>query len=225
MGANWTESWRDSIHRMYGMGSGGRKDVFGGGDPTAGFKNKDIQSFLPPSLRWWTGKGKNKELSPFAQGLGAGTENLAELFSNPGGFAGNISSAIAPRVAMEQEAIGRGTAGGMAEAAGRASRSGTAGTGIAQALQAAIQQSGEREKAGSVRQAQVDSAQLRRQDLATMLQTYQMLMDWTNAGRQALSGDRQDRLGFQGSQRAGQGQAFDQIGQVVGAVGGGMGGA
>lgn len=219
--------WRGSIHSGLGFGSEGRKDVLGSRDedPTAGYKNKAIQNFLPPWLRWWTGKGKDKTLSPFAQGLGAGTQNLASLFSNPGGFAGNISQAIAPRVAMEQEAIGRGTAGGMAEAAGRASRSGTAGTGIAQALQAAIQQSGEREKANSVRQAQVDSAQLQRQDLQTLLQTYQMLMDWTNAGRATLAGQQGTRLGVQESGRKGAGQAQDMIGSIISSIGGGMGGA
>jgi hypothetical protein len=218
-------SWRSGVHKGLGFGHEAESYIEGGqhADPSKPYRSKGIQGFLPPWLQWYTGKGKNKTLSPFAQGLGKGTENLAALFANPGGFGPGLAEAIGPRVAMEQEAIGRGTAGGMAEAAGRASRSGTAGTGIAQALQAAIQQSGEREKATSLRSAQMDSAQLRRQDLASMLQTYQMLMEWTNAGRGTLQGQQQIRQGTLAGSRQGAQAASNMIGQIVSSIGGGMG--
>ena len=219
-------SWRSGVHKALGFGHEAESYIEGGqhDDPAANYKSKGIQGFLPPWLQWYTGKGKNKQLSPFAQGLGKGTENLANLFANPGGFGPGLAEAIAPRLAMENEMIGRATTGNLAEAAGRASRSGTAGTGIAQALQAAIQQGGEREKATSMRTAQMDSAKLRRQDLTTMLETYRMLMEWTNAGRGTLQGQQQIRQGTLTGSRQGAGQAQDMIGSIISSIGGGMGG-
>lgn len=144
-----------------------------GGSPTAYYNAEDIQKFLPYGLRDASGYLNTRP----------GLTNLSKLFANPGSFTGNIAEAIAPRVAMEQEAIGRGTAGGMAEASARSARSGTSGTGIAQALQAAIQQSGEREKASSVRTAQVDSAKLQREDLSKLFDIYQLLLQYSEQAR------------------------------------------
>src|SRR3990167_1712321 len=86
-----------------------------GGSPTAYYNDKDIQKFLPYGLRDASGYLNTRP----------GLANLSKLFTNPGSFTGNISEAIAPRVAMEQESIGRATAGGMAEASARSARAGT----------------------------------------------------------------------------------------------------
>ena len=216
-------NWRNAIHSGLGFGQEGRKDVLGGqhDDPAANYKSKGIQGFLPPWLQWYTGKGKDKTLSPFALGLQGGTNNLADLFSNPGGLGSNISSAIAPRVAMESEAINRNTMGQLSEASGAAARSGSGG-GFAQALAASIQQAGARQQANTTRQAMTDSAQLRRQDLSSLLETYRMLLDFTNSGRQALAGGQKMRLDTQRSGREGAGQVMDMIGSIVSSVGGGM---
>lgn len=217
-------NWRNAIHSGLGFGQEGRKDVLGGqhDNPAANYKSKGIQGFLPPWLQWYTGQGKNKTLSPFALGLQGGTNNLADLFSNPGGLGSNISAAISPRVAMESEAINRNTQGQLAEASGAAARSGSGG-GFAQALAASIQQAGARQQANATRTAMSESAQLRREDLSKLLETYRMLLDFTNSGRQALAGQQDIRLRTQQSGRQGIAQANDMIGSIVSSIGGGMG--
>ena len=146
---------------------------YSGGSPTNYYNSEDIQKFLPVGLRDASGFLNTRQ----------GLANLSKLFTNPGSFTGNISEAIAPRVAMEHESIGRATAGGMAEASARSARAGTSGTGISQALQAAIQQSGEREKATSVRTAQMDSAKLQREDLSKLFDMYNLLLQFSEQAR------------------------------------------
>mgnify|MGYP001606308621 FL=1 len=172
--------------------------------PTQKYGQPQIQAFLPPWLRQFQGK----QPTPFAKGLESGIKDLADLFARPGGFSPNLSEAIAPRVAMEAEAIERNTSGSMAEAAGAAARSGTGSSGIAQAVQRALEASGSREKAASLRTAQMDSAQLRRQDLEKMLQTLQMLIETTMQGRKMLA--KQKEFEHQLSQ--------DRYGRIVGGI-------
>ena len=124
---------------------------YSGGSPTNYYNSEDIQKFLPVGLRDASGFLNTRQ----------GLANLSKLFTNPGSFTGNISEAIAPRVAMEQESIGRATAGGMA----------------------AIQQSGEREKATSVRTAQMDSAKLQREDLSKLFDMYNLLLQFSEQAR------------------------------------------
>jgi hypothetical protein len=125
---------------------------------------------------------------------------------------------------MESEAINRNTQGQLGEARGAMARSGSGG-GFAQALAASIQQAGAREQANTTRTAMGESAQLRRQDLSSLLETYKMLLEFTNSGRNALQGQQQIRLGTQQSTRQGAQAASNMIGQIVGSIGGGMGGA
>lgn len=177
----------DVTSRLNPDENAGSNDGSGGGGRMWG--KRPVQGHLPLGLQWFVGKGKKKTFSPFGQGLITGAGKFGDLLANPGGFGGGIADAIAPRLAMEQENISRNTTGSLAQAAGGAARSGTAGTGIAQALQAAIQQSGDREKATSTRTAQMDSAQLVRQDADRLLQTYGMLLDWYKPkGRQRGGG-------------------------------------
>jgi hypothetical protein len=60
----------------------------------------------------------------------------------------------------------------------------------------------------------MDSAQLRRQDLSGLLDTYRMLLDYTNAGRQALSGGQQLRL----QQQAGSREGVFGTGKMIGSA-------
>ena len=218
-------NWRNAFHNAVGVGSDAMGNVTGGqhDNPAANFRSKGIQGFLPEWLQMYTGQGKNKMQSPFSKGLQGGTANLAELFSNPGGLGGNLAGAIAPRVAMESEMINRNTQGQASEAAGATARSGSGG-GFAQALQASIQQAGARQKADSLRTGMMDSAQLRRQDLSSLLDTYKMLMEFTNSGRQALAGQQDLRLQQQAGSRAGVFGTANMIGNAVSGIGGAMGG-
>ena len=152
----------------------GSNDGSGGGRL---WGKRPLQGHLPLGLQWFTGRGKKKVLSPFAKGLTEGADKFGSLLSNPGGFGANLAEAIAPRVAMESEAINRNTQGQLAEASGAAARAGSGG-GFAQALQASIQQAGARDKATSLRTAQMDSATLVREDADRLMATYQMLLDW-----------------------------------------------
>jgi hypothetical protein len=219
-------NWRNAFHNAVGVGSDSQR-TSGSEDPNANYRSKAIQGFLPPSLQWfqWSGQGKNKvkSLTPFAEGLMSGSKNIGDLYANPGGLGNNLAGAIAPRVAMESEMINRNTQGQASEAAGAAARSGEGG-GFAQALQASIQQAGARDKAASLRTGMMDSAQLRRADLNSMMDTYRMLLDYANSARNSLRGKQTLRLDQQAGSRAGVFGTANMIGNAVGGIGGAMGG-
>ena len=195
----------------------GSNDGSGGGSRQWG--KKPIQGHLPLGLQWWTGGGKSgtpKQFSPFAKGLMTGAGKLGDLMANPGGFGGNIAEAIAPRVAMESEMINRNTQGQASEAAGGMARSGTGG-GFAQALQASIAQAGAREKATSVRTAQMDSAELMREDADRVMSAYSMLLDWYKPkGRQGTGAA--SRAAGKAARGANTSAGIGAVGTVLGAM-------
>ena len=211
-------SWRTGVHLGLGFGHEARDYVEGkrSEDPARPFESKGIQNFLPEWLRTYGGKNPK-----FSSGMQSGTENLADLFRNPGGLGSNIASAIAPRVAMESEAINRNTQGQLSQAQGAMARSGSGG-GFAQALAASIQQAGARQQADTTRTAMSESAQLRRQDLSRLMETYRMLLEFTNAGRQTLAGQQQIRQQTLAGSREGAQAAGNMIGNIVSSIGGGM---
>src|SRR3990167_8029706 len=108
-----SKPFRKGVHLGMGFGHESRNYITGTNrqDPPAEFQHRGIQNFLPEYLRMFDENGR----TPFALGLEKGTKNLAELMANPGGLGSNFSEAIAPRVAMEQQTIGRGTSRGLAE--------------------------------------------------------------------------------------------------------------
>ncbi len=128
-----------------------------------------------------TPTGKKFVWSDFGKSLNAGAANLGDLFRNPGGMSPNTSAALAPIFSQQSNQVARQTAGSMAEARGAQSRSGVASGGWAQALQAAIQNAGNRNLANSRGAAIAQSEELRRNDLATLIQHMQFM---TNTGLQ-----------------------------------------
>lgn len=152
------------------------------------FNNIRIQKYLPFEL--WSDYYMNGQLhkTDFSRSMGAGVKNLGELFRNPGGLQGNVAGAIAPRLAMESDSIGRNTRNIQQEAGGSLARAGMGGGPWAQALNAAIQQGGARQMADARRGAMAESEQLRRQDLSRVMDMYQLLLNFTTAGRNTALG-------------------------------------
>ena len=149
-------------------------------NPGASFEAFKGQKNLPDFLRTSMGRYGEGGPTPFGQALGTGATNLADLFRNPGGISPNLSSAIAPLMALRSQQIARDTQGASQQAAGGLARSGLGGSGMAQALEAAIQRAGQRDIADARSQATVQSEQLRRDDIGTFLDTVNMLMSVAN---------------------------------------------
>lgn len=146
------------------------------------FRSADRKSWVPTEL---------------GTGLTSGASNLAELFQNPGGLSSNVSRAIAPRLAMEATQIAANQRNQMSEAKGRAARSGIGGGKFAQALESAIQNAGARNMATARQGAMLQSEQMRRQDLDSMLQYVQMLINGTLQGRNIQLGKSAQALDAQ----------------------------
>lgn len=108
-------------------------------------------------------------------GLQGGLGALGELLQNPGGLSPNISQAIAPRLAMESEAIGANFRGIQAEQAGAAAR-GNLPVSIKNALASALNVSQERAQRDARRGAMSESEALRRQDTAQVLDLLALLL-------------------------------------------------
>lgn len=143
-------------------------------------------------------------LGPIGRGLQAGSLSLEQFFKNPGGINPQLSQAIAPLLALNSESIQRQTGASLAQAQGGLARSGLGSSGIKGALEAAIERAGTRDIATARQQAILQSEQLRRSDLETILETMmfqagqvggkkaqqrQIAADSRNARRQASSGN------------------------------------
>ena len=153
-----------------GLGGGNKPSV---PDPSS-FGSKDFNHLLP----FWLRRGAVGQSA-----IGSGMEQIAYLLSHPGQFSPDINQAIGLRLSGESDIIGRNTANSVSQAAGAPARSGTAGTGFSQALQAALQRAGNQDMATARRNAMTDSEQMRRADLD---QTYKMLdalLQFTNSAR------------------------------------------
>ncbi len=124
------------------------------------FDSALIQGFLPPQLRGNIG-------------------GLAELRRNPGGMNPNIGAAIGPLLAMNSERIATDFRGIGANQAGAAARSNLP-VSIKNALSSALDVAQSRAQRDSRRGALVDSEQLRRSDIASMLNAQ---LQFTQGGR------------------------------------------
>ena len=126
----------------------------------------------PPDIPFLSKKQTKKFIAP---GLAGGLQGLGELLQNPGGLSPNISQAIAPRLAMESEAIGANFRGIREEQAGAAAR-GNLPVSIKNALASALNVSQERAQRDARRGAMTESEALRRQDTSQVLDLLALLL-------------------------------------------------
>ena len=97
-------------------------------------------------------------------------------------MAASIASAIAPRVAMQSEQLGRNFQNIGQQQAGAAART-NAPVSIKNALASALDVAQARGQRDITREAMTDSEQLRRQDLEQTYKVLQMVLDYINSGR------------------------------------------
>ena len=188
-----------------------------GVSPRSSFGTLDVQRYLPRFLQTSAGN-----LGQYQTHLGnelmAGMRNLGALFRTPGSISPTLSAAISPMLAMETERIGRTTAGQISEAAGAAGRSGLGSSGMAMALQRAIERAGARDISTAKRGAIAQSEQLRRQDLDQMLNLINMITNASFQGRNITLGHAAQQIEKQGQKQQQQAATYATYASLLGAL-------
>jgi len=154
------------------------------------------------------GRGRTYTGNTLQSDLGAGLANIGELMRNPGQLSSGISSAIAPRLAMESEDIAGNFRNIRSNQAGMAART-NAPVSIKNALGSALDVAQFRAQRDARRTAQLDSETLRRGDLENTYRILATILDYINGGRGIAAGAQANA-----QQQAGQRQAA-----TVGALG------
>lgn len=165
----------------FGALSGGVRGIFGGTSEdrqlrnlsNAFYERKELQRYLPPSLR----------VGQTEPGLNAGIQGLLELIKNPGGL-GNVSQAIQPRLAQESQSIAQNYRNIGLNQAGAAAR-GNLPVSIKTALQQALDIAQERAQRGARGAALSESEDLRRNDLQRTFSILDAILQFMQSGRGA----------------------------------------
>lgn len=138
-----------------------------------GIESAHIQSFIPAPFR-------SAFLNPL---LTQGRQNIAGRLARPGELRGDVSGAIAPRLATQSEAIARNFTGIRQSTAGQLAR-GNAPLSLKGSIQAALGVEESRAQVGERRQALTQSDLLARQDEERVFDLLRVLQSFSAQGRQ-----------------------------------------